>query len=246
VLLTLRHHFEVVGSTQEVALRLAREGAPEGTYVVADRQEAGRGRLDHSWASPAGGLYLSLVLSEPARALSLAPIAFALAVSDTVGAYGATTTLKWPNDVLAFGSGSSPRKLAGVLVDRVVSPSLGHGLVAGVGINVAAPPADPASDLDRTMIQLNDLTPTTHRPSEVEDDLVPRLRAANEALRTRGGQLQTVARCRAALYGRGQPARLDGKPIGTLQELDEDGSLWVEHEGRRENVRAGHLEFGLA
>ena len=239
--LALRHSFDVVDSTQAIAAGLARDGAPDGSYVVARAQRAGRGRLDHTWSSPPGGLYLSLVVAEPARALSLAPLAFGLAVADVVAVHGVVTSLKWPNDVVVPSTGDPPSKLAGILVDRVVSPTLGHALVVGVGVNVAADPTSFSPTVRAAIMQLSELTPAPPSLAELEETLVPRLRASAEALRTRGGELTTVARCRAALYGRGRAATVDGVPVGVIDELDEDGSLWVRRRGRRENVRAGHL-----
>ncbi|MBI3331175.1 MAG: hypothetical protein HYZ96_03580, partial [Candidatus Omnitrophica bacterium] len=66
------HAFQQVGSTMEVAHQLAAEGAPEGTLVVAARQEQGRGRQGRTWASPEGGAYCSLIL-RPARPPSETP-----------------------------------------------------------------------------------------------------------------------------------------------------------------------------
>src|SRR5258707_7393196 len=60
-----------VGSTNDEAKRLAREGAPEGTLVWASSQNAGRGRRGRPWVSRRGNLYLSLLL-RPARAASQA------------------------------------------------------------------------------------------------------------------------------------------------------------------------------
>mgnify|MGYP003330869761 FL=1 len=57
----IRHH-ERIGSTNDEARRLARDGAPHGTVVHADEQTAGRGRLQRGWYSPPGNLYLSIVL----------------------------------------------------------------------------------------------------------------------------------------------------------------------------------------
>jgi BirA family biotin operon repressor/biotin-[acetyl-CoA-carboxylase] ligase len=84
---TVWHHHQI-GSTNDEARRMAGDGAPDGTVVHADEQTAGRGRLAHTWFSPPGNLYLSILLrtGEPAaRAAELSFLA-ALAVADTVEA----------------------------------------------------------------------------------------------------------------------------------------------------------------
>ena len=48
------HYFDVTGSTNADAKRLADEGAAEGTLVVADRQTQGRGRRGRRWESASG------------------------------------------------------------------------------------------------------------------------------------------------------------------------------------------------
>ncbi|HSG99918.1 MAG TPA: biotin--[acetyl-CoA-carboxylase] ligase, partial [candidate division Zixibacteria bacterium] len=72
------HAYAQVRSTIDIARRLAEEGGPEGTLVVADKQSAGRGRLGRAWHSPAGvGAYLSLILRpdiEPSAAPALSLI----------------------------------------------------------------------------------------------------------------------------------------------------------------------------
>ena len=55
-------HFATIGSTNDEAKALARDGAAEGTLVWADEQTAGRGRRGRAWLSPPGNLYFSLVL----------------------------------------------------------------------------------------------------------------------------------------------------------------------------------------
>ena len=59
-------------STNADAASAARDGAPEGTVIVADHQTAGRGRLDRTWEAPAGsGLVVSVLMRptelDPAR-----------------------------------------------------------------------------------------------------------------------------------------------------------------------------------
>ena len=125
---------ETTGSTNDDARRLAAEGAPEGTVVLAESQTAGRGRLGRSWDSPErAGLYLSVLLrpADPPDRIGRYPIAAAVAVCTTCRAFaGEHVVLNWPNDVLA-----DAKKLAGVLAEMRQGP-LGAELVLGIGINV--------------------------------------------------------------------------------------------------------------
>jgi BirA family biotin operon repressor/biotin-[acetyl-CoA-carboxylase] ligase len=118
-----------VASTQEVARALA-----IGTAVVAEHQEAGRGRLGRRWEAPPGtALLASFVLPfQP-----LAPIAAGVAAA---AACGPAVRLKWPNDLLL-----EDRKLGGILVEAA-----GDRAIVGIGINLAwAPPRAARLDAER-------------------------------------------------------------------------------------------------
>ena len=138
-----------VASTNDEALRLAAEGADEGTLVTASRQTAGRGRRGRAWQSDEGNLFLSLVLNPKGglRAAGAVGFAAALAITDAIaGLMGrdAGLALKWPNDVLIGG-----RKASGLLIERAVCAE-DDVLVLGVGINLVSHPDDtryPATDL---------------------------------------------------------------------------------------------------
>ena len=47
-------YFETIDSTNRVARELARDGAPEGTLVIAEAQTSGRGRMNRQWLAPPG------------------------------------------------------------------------------------------------------------------------------------------------------------------------------------------------
>jgi BirA family biotin operon repressor/biotin-[acetyl-CoA-carboxylase] ligase len=121
-----------LGSTQDLARELARAGAAEGTVVLAGRQTAGQGRLGRYWVSPAGGLYLTVVLRPPAEHLKAPVIVAALAVARAIERLaGLETSLKWPNDVLVAG-----RKIAGILSEsELMGQNVSYALV-GIGVNV--------------------------------------------------------------------------------------------------------------
>ena len=126
------------GSTNDDARELARAGAPQGTAVAARAQSGGRGRRGHAWASPEGGLYLSVVLRPgvgPQHFVGL-PAVCALgalrAVREVTG-LGARVGIKWPNDLVIDN-----RKLAGLLVEAGAGEG-GPFAVLGIGINLARP-----------------------------------------------------------------------------------------------------------
>jgi len=124
-----------VESTQAVAWRLAAEGSPDRTVVVADHQSAGRGRRGRAWTDAPGTSLLVSILVRPRVPLGLWPLfslTTAVAAAEALRrSTGLEARLKWPNDVLACG-----RKLGGILLE---SRGGAHdpALVIGVGLNLA-------------------------------------------------------------------------------------------------------------
>ena len=56
-------YFPSVDSTNRVAKALAYHGAADGTIVVAEEQESGKGRLERNYYSPRGkGIWFSIIL----------------------------------------------------------------------------------------------------------------------------------------------------------------------------------------
>ncbi len=121
------------GSTNADMLALAADGAPEGLWLRAERQTAGRGRLGRSWEGPAGNLYASTLVrlqpgDPPAATLALVAAVAAHEVLDAV--LPGWIRIKWPNDLLVDRA-----KLAGILLERA-----GDAVVIGIGVNVTAVP----------------------------------------------------------------------------------------------------------
>jgi BirA family transcriptional regulator, biotin operon repressor / biotin---[acetyl-CoA-carboxylase] ligase len=239
-----REWYPEIGSTQDRAIALARAGAPPGTRVVAARQTGGRGRLDHSWASPPGGLYLSVVLRSPTSHETLLPLAVgAHLAKELEGRYGVSLALKWPNDLLWTGDGPPARKVAGILLDRVPAPSGGWTAVAGIGVNVASSDELP-SDVARHATALADLVQPAPPLEEVEVLVVRAAEAAAASLLAGDREVEaTRALCRARLYGVGRRASVDGVPVGTIDSVGPEGELWVNTGSGRVALRAGDLRL---
>ncbi len=237
-----REWYEVVASTQDRALELARAGAEEGTRVVARRQTAGRGRLDHRWESPGGGLHLSIVLASSDRPTGLLPVALGAMLAEALGRRSRSPlAVKWPNDVLAWAPGAPSRKLAGILVDRVCSPRLGSAAVAGIGVNVSVDPSLYPPELRPRIVGLSELVHPAPSLYEVERAVVQAALTSASRLRTADGRGEMLALCRRHLWGIGRRAWVDGRPVGRIVALDDDGALWVQEGAERVAIRAGDL-----
>ena len=127
--------YDTIDSTNLQAAKNARDGAVQGTLIVADCQTAGRGRRGRQWSSPAGAnLYFSLIL-KPDYAPNQAPMVtllMGLAVAEAIREHcHAEAYIKWPNDVVIDG-----KKVCGILTEMSLEGTKIAHVVVGVGINV--------------------------------------------------------------------------------------------------------------
>lgn len=128
--------FDSLGSTNEKAAELFRNGENSPLWVRADKQTAGRGRRGRAWTSKSGNLYASLLYPWDGSAADAAKLSFvaAIALAKTLKAYPLETApqLKWPNDVLMGGA-----KISGILLEN-----LSGSVVIGIGVNLTSHPDD--------------------------------------------------------------------------------------------------------
>ncbi|MCI8949600.1 MAG: biotin--[acetyl-CoA-carboxylase] ligase [Lachnospiraceae bacterium] len=122
-------------STNIQAAKLAREGAPEGTLVVAESQTAGKGRRGRSWSSPSGSsIYMSFLLRPdiPPYCASMITLLAGMAGAKAVcQVAGLEAQIKWPNDLVVNG-----KKICGILTEMSAEMERIHYIVTGIGINV--------------------------------------------------------------------------------------------------------------
>jgi BirA family biotin operon repressor/biotin-[acetyl-CoA-carboxylase] ligase len=226
-----RIDIESCASTNDEAARYARAGASHGTLVIAERQEAGRGREGRAWASPSGGLYFSAVMRPPLPLADVPPITLAIgiAVCDAARAFGADAALKWPNDVLI-----GDKKLAGVLVETQSQGGRLDSVIVGIGVNLGSVPEAVAShaialDVDREAF-ISELVTQLERWVDRYvacglDSIIP----------------SWQQRMAPGLSAR---AMIDGAALsGELAGIDLDGSLLLRDDtGRVHRVRSGDVE----
>jgi BirA family transcriptional regulator, biotin operon repressor / biotin---[acetyl-CoA-carboxylase] ligase len=233
--------YHTVTSTNDVAARLAEQGADAGVVIVADAQTAGRGRHGRTWASPAGaGLYVSTILRPPGEHVRLVPIAAGVAVAEGVEAStGLAPALKWPNDVYV-GS----RKLAGILAEGGTSPNGRAHAVLGFGINVlpAAYPPDVAARATSLETELG---------RRVDRGLV--LACCLRALASRYADLCDGRVADVIAAWRGRAATTLGRQVewtsegamqrGVAENIDADGALVVRTDGAVVRVSSGEVRW---
>jgi len=225
------------GSTNDEAARLARAGARHGTIVIADQQDAGRGREGRPWASPPGtGLYLSAVVRPPLPITLVPPMTLAIGVGlcDTARAFGADAYLKWPNDALVGG-----KKLAGVLVESHTQSTRVEAVIVGIGINLAGePPLATATTLELA----------SGRAPPDREAVIAELCAHVERWIDRyvASGIAAITPAWHERMATGLTARvmIDGAPlVGDVAGLDHDGALLVRDvTGCVHRVRSGDVE----
>ncbi len=236
-------HREEVDSTNRLAGELAREGAAEGTVVVAESQTAGRGRLGRTWTSPSHlNLYLSIVLRPavaPADVTSLSLVA-ALAVAEAVlASTGLRSGIKWPNDVLL-----GERKVCGILTEMDAEADRVRFLILGIGVNLNATTRDFPPELRRKASSLRIAARRRIDRAAFAGNLLDQLELFYD--RFVGGGFPAVQEAYDAYHCLpGRRVRVDGggNPRGVVRGVAPDGALLVETSDGVVRVSAGEVSL---
>ncbi|MCW7945750.1 biotin--acetyl-CoA-carboxylase ligase [Streptomyces hygroscopicus] len=235
------------GSTNSDLVALAAAGsAAEGTVLVAEEQNAGRGRLDRTWTAPArSGLFFSVLLEPagvPVARWGWLPLLAGVAVATGLArAAGVDTALKWPNDLLV-SVGGEERKAGGILAERAGEAAV----VVGIGINVTLRedelPVPMAGSLALAGARTTDRDPLLRAVLRSLADWYSRWRAADGDPAACG--LQETYAAGSATLGRLVRADLPGDRsiTGEAVAIDGDGRLVLAtDEGVQEPVGAGDV-----
>jgi BirA family biotin operon repressor/biotin-[acetyl-CoA-carboxylase] ligase len=145
---------ETTASTNDVARARAMEGAPHGSVISAETQQAGRGRLGRAWWSPPSGAALMSVILRPTKGTEhVAAVALeaGLAVVEALADQGVEARVKWPNDIWIGG-----KKAGGILCELVEDAGGGAAVIVGVGLNVNVAQADFPPELQASATSLRE------------------------------------------------------------------------------------------
>jgi len=148
------YFYDVIASTNEKAMQIGlgepagvqrfhqgkkqRKKMIEGTVVIADAQEQGRGRFGRNWISPPRVNLYFTVLFEPffsPKEASILTLMAAVAVVSAIRDYvGLNAVIKWPNDILI-----RDKKVGGILTEMKSDLDRVNFVAVGIGINVNMP-----------------------------------------------------------------------------------------------------------
>lgn len=217
---------EQTDSTNVEAKALAAQGAPEGTVVVAESQNQGRGRRGRTWFSPAGrNIYTSIVLRpilSPAQAPQIT-LMTGVAVAKTLVRFASLEAkIKWPNDILIHG-----KKIAGILTEVSTDMDMVDHVVVGIGINVNISAQEMPKDIQQTATSVRMATGMHHCRVALLCALLDQFERSYNRLKSSGFPA-IMAQWRRMSDIIGQPVYvdvMDKRYQGVVATVDDDGVL---------------------
>lgn len=238
--------YDTVDSTNTLAKKLAAEGAPQGTILLAGHQTAGRGRMDRSFHSPAGsGLYLSLILRPhcPANELLHLTCAAAVAMCRAIeSSTGYLPEVKWINDLVGNG-----KKLGGILTELSVDTKTGlvNYAVLGIGINCTQDATDFPPELQSIATSLKAVTGSEPDIPRLAASAIYALWQISEDLLAKKSAIMADYRNRCNTCSKDiWILRGDSKKAATALSIDDDGGLLVRlTDGTLETVNSGEVSI---
>ncbi|MDD3168344.1 MAG: biotin--[acetyl-CoA-carboxylase] ligase [Eubacteriales bacterium] len=184
------HVFRSLESTNLTAKKMALDGIPPGTVVIAEEQTKGRGRMGRSFHSPpVGGIYISFILQprfDAAKSVLITTAASVAVCKAIENVTGISCRIKWVNDVYL-----GEKKICGILTEAVTDFESGRieYIVLGIGINYnTAQSAFPKelSGIAGSLLESGRLSGSAASRNRLIAELIDQVLEINESLESRG------------------------------------------------------------
>lgn len=226
------YHLPEIDSTNSFAKRLAHEGAPEGTIVLAEFQSHGRGRHDHIWESSKESNILMSIILRPSLRIDQA-IKITLATADILitsleKALQKTPhdkiafTVKWPNDVLA-----NEKKIGGVLIESSLREKEVVFIIVGIGLNINQDLSELSDETGRNATSLfNEINECFERESIIIEIISNFEKKYFNMERTDYSEVVEEWKSRCACLGRTIEIKTHaGVEVGEFVDINDNGAL---------------------
>ncbi|MTK63931.1 MAG: biotin--[acetyl-CoA-carboxylase] ligase [Methanobacterium sp.] len=224
------HYFNEVDSTNEVAKYLAEDGAEEGSVVVAEIQNKGKGRRGKTWISPPGGIWMSIILRPeipPHRASQLTLVTGVVVAKTIKEELNIDVGIKWPNDILI-----GKKKVCGILTEVNATMDKVNYLVVGIGIDMNVDVPMLPSDLQKGATSLkNELDTEINGALLVQKFLLNFENIYNDFKDDKFPEILNEWRAMSSTIGTSVEVRTRGKRVqGYAVGINKEGILILEME----------------
>ena len=228
---------ESIGSTNDHARQLAKNGYPSGVVVWAHEQTAGRGRQGNSWVSSPGNLFMSMILRPHVNIAQIGQLGLltGVALANVLESFmpiAVDIRLKWPNDLYLNG-----KKAGGILVETESQGMLGvPWAVVGIGLNITSAPEG--------AICLKDVGVKAYRAEHVLEFLAKEMLIVIKQWEKVGFEpIREAWLKRAYKLGETITARLPKETVtGVFEGLDKTGALLLtDADGRSHLINTGEV-----
>lgn len=233
---------EEIDSTNTFLINKNNKFNSDGTVLLAEKQNTGRGRKDRVWYSAKGqNLTFSVLLTNKkylGDKFNLINFAASLSVANAIeNLYQLRTELKWPNDVLVNG-----KKIAGILLESISQGNKIERLVIGIGVNVNQVMFQGNFNLPPTSIKLE-----TNESIDRERLLAELLNTFEEILYKLDNLSNEVIRdwkTKCRLIGE-KISIIENEKVkyGIFDDLDENGFLLLKNKGKIEKIHFGDVSL---
>ncbi|MBF8983590.1 biotin--[acetyl-CoA-carboxylase] ligase [Lutibacter sp. B2] len=238
------YHFESVDSTNNVAKKMAHEGAIEGTVVIAEEQTKGRGRLGREWLSPKGdGIWMSIILRpeiSPSEAMIITQVTAAAITLAMRKILHEDIGIKWPNDIVLH-----KKKVCGILTEMSAELDSMNFIVVGMGVNANVDIEDFPEEVKDKAISMKTYFGEAVSRKDLTMQILHEFEALYSDFAKNGDIKKTIDICKKYSVTLGKRVKIISRQKEIEAEaidLTKDGQLLIRHDnGEIEEVLSGEV-----
>ena len=234
--------YKTIGSTNQVAKKMALDGAIQGTVIISEEQTQGRGRLGRSFYSPAeSGIYMSLILrpnvyaTEAVLVTTAASVGVCRAIKKVANK---DLQIKWVNDIYL-----DDKKICGILTEAVTNFETGlvECVIIGIGLNFRLPENNFPEDLKEIAGSLFEEKPDILTRNRLAGEIINAVLELCEDLENRDF-LEEYKKRSMVLGHKIKVHQQNNWSFARAVDISEDGGLIIENEaGELETLNSGEI-----
>jgi BirA family biotin operon repressor/biotin-[acetyl-CoA-carboxylase] ligase len=236
-------YIDEVDSTNSFLLNKVNKFNTNGTVILAEKQNKGRGRNDRIWYSARDQNLTFSILINSKKLLSnnlnlinfCSSLSIALAIENL---YQLKTSLKWPNDVLI-----NKKKAAGILLESTSHGSKIEKLVIGIGININQTSFQGSFAIEPTSLRL-ELNGRTVERERILAEILNIFEEHLAKLETNPSEILKEWKEKCRMIGE-KVAVSDGENTryGTFEDVDDEGYMLLKTKGKTEKIHFGEVSL---